>query len=218
MKGLIYKDLMLLGKQARLLLVIVVGLTGFCAWGGDTVTVGLSFSAIAALMLSMNCFAYDELAHYDKLVASSPVPKKQVVLARYLSSLLVWAGATGVSLLCMLAVLLIRNRTLPENLLVQIGIAVLAVLALLAVLTSVLFPIFYKFGINKSRLVLIVVCALWASLLTGAVSLLNENPDILPSFAGWNAVLLPALIVAVLALALSVSFSVSVRILEKKEY
>lgn len=38
MKGLIYKDLMLLGRQAKLLLVIVAGLTCFWTWTGDTVT------------------------------------------------------------------------------------------------------------------------------------------------------------------------------------
>lgn len=218
MKGLIYKDLMLLGRQAKLLLVIVAGLTCFWTWTGDTVTAGFSFSAVIVFMLSMNCFAYDELAGYDKLVASSPVPRKQVVLARYLSSLIVWAGTTCISLICMLGVLLVKNKTLPAGLLSQMGVTVPAVLALVVVLMSVLFPIFYKFGINKSRLVLMLVCALGAALLVGVISLFSEKQIALPAFTGWNRVLLPLLAAAVLALILSVSYTVCVRILEKKEY
>lgn len=218
MKGLIYKDLMLLGRQAKLLLVIVIGLTCFWTWTGDTVTAGFSFSAIIVFMLSMNCFAYDELAGYDKLVASSPIPRKQVVLARYLSSLIVWAGTTCLSAACMLAVLLIKNKALPAEQLSQIGITLPAVLALVVVLMSVLFPIFYKFGINKSRLVLMLVSALGAALMVGVISLFSENQIPLPAFTGLNRLLLPLLGVAVLALILSVSYTVCVRILEKKEY
>lgn len=218
MKGLIYKDLMLLGKQAKLLLVIVIGLTCFWTWTGDTVTAGFSFSAVIVFMLSMNCFAYDELAGYDKLVASSPVPRNRVVLARYLSSLLVWAGTTAISVICMLAVLLIKNKALSSEQLSQMGVSIPMVLALVVVLMSVLFPIFYKFGINKSRLVLMLVCALGAALLVGVISLFSDNQITLPAFTGWNRVLLPLLAVAVLALILSVSYSLCVRILEKKEY
>lgn len=218
MKGLIYKDFMLLGKQARLLLVMIIGLTGFWTWTGDTVTGAFSFSAVIVFMLSMNCFAYDELAGYDKLVASAPIPRKQVVMARYLSSLMVWAGTTAVSLICMLAVLLVKQGTLLTAQLVQIAISVPLVLALVIVLMAVWFPIFYKFGVNKSRLILILVCALGAALLVGVITLFAEQPISLSAFTGWNQVLLPLLAVAVLALILSVSYSLCVRILEKKEY
>lgn len=41
---------------------------------------------------------------------------------------------------------------------------------------AVMFPLFYKFGVNKGRLVLILACAVPAAI-TGGISALVQNPD-----------------------------------------
>ena len=97
MKGLLYKDLALMGRQAKLMLlyILVFGVV-FMGFMGNT-SFALSFISLMMFMFSINCFAYDEQASFDKLTAAAPVPKRAVVLARYLSSLIIWiAGTAGI--------------------------------------------------------------------------------------------------------------------------
>ena len=88
MKGLIYKDLSLIGRQGKFFIVYIVLMVAIFSGIGDGAASMSSFMAVVCFMLSINCFAYDEQNGFDKLVAASPLPPMQVVLSRYASSLL----------------------------------------------------------------------------------------------------------------------------------
>ena len=86
MKGLIYKDLSLIGRQGKFFIVYIVLMVAIFSGIGDGAASMSSFMAVVCFMLSINCFAYDEQNGFDKLVAASPLPPMQVVLSRYASS------------------------------------------------------------------------------------------------------------------------------------
>ena len=70
MKGLIYKDLSLIGRQGKFFIVYIVLMVAIFSGIGDGAASMSSFMAVVCFMLSINCFAYDEQNGFDKLVAS----------------------------------------------------------------------------------------------------------------------------------------------------
>ncbi len=215
MKGLFYKDMMLAAQQLRLMVVYIL-LFGVVFIGlMDNTSFALSFISLMMFMLSMNCFTYDEQVSYDKLVAASPVPKRQVVLARYLAALAIWIlGTLGIVVVGFVTQVIKGRGAVPDwsgqfaNLAVGFGMVL--------VFMAVLFPILYRFGSTKSRMVLILVCCVPIFVVGAVTSLIHEEglPALPPAFLSS----LPWLIGAILIVGLILSFSISVRILERKEY
>ena len=85
------------------------------------------------------------------------------------------------------------------------------------VFISILFPIFYKFGVNKSRLIMILAFAIPSALAGAGMALLGESGVTL-RFSPVFLHSLPFLLIAIVLLGLWLSVSISTRILENKEY
>lgn len=212
MKGLIYKDLALIASQGKFFIIYLLAFNVLFSFLGDGSGIG-SFAVLICFMLSINCFAYDEQCRFDKLAAASPVPAGQVVLARYLSSMIL--GVFG----CVLTVgigsvlQLIRRQHAFFELLAALGVAV----CLSLLFMTILFPLFYKFGVNKSRILMLIVCVLpafafplLAEWFPGIWDFL-EVPPALWSIWGWVAV-------AGLVLLLAASIALSRSIVRHKQY
>ena len=217
MKGLLYKDLALMGRQAKLMLlyILVFGVV-FMGFMGNT-SFALSFISLMMFMFSINCFAYDEQASFDKLTAAAPVPKRAVVLARYLSSLIIWiAGTAGIALVGFVAQVVKAGGALPD----WSGEwpTLVASFALVLLFMAVLFPILYRFGSTKSRLVLILVCCVPVFAVGAVIGVIQDGQTTLPALPPAFLSTLPYFAAAILLLGLLLSFSLSVRILERKEY
>ena len=214
MKGLIYKDLSLIGRQGKFFIVYIVLMVAIFSCIGDGAASMSSFMAVVCFMLSINCFAYDEQNGFDKLVAASPLPPMQVVLSRYASSLLL--GLLGCLLTAGVSsvVQLVKGNAAFNDMLFGLIGALVAALVLMAIL----FPIFYKFGVNKSRIIMLLVVffpvmaiVLVSKLFPDAFSMLSQIP------AGVVTAL-PFIGAAVLAAALAASLLLSARILRRKQY
>ena len=95
MKGLFIKDWRLMSRQMKLMLVFVLVFVGMFSYTMEDSLALTGFYTVIFLMLSVNCFAYDETCHFDKLAAAAPIPKSRVVLTRYLAALAV--GAVGMA-------------------------------------------------------------------------------------------------------------------------
>ncbi len=214
--GLLKKDWALMAKQMRMLAIYLVVLLAIFSFTLSDMLFLVSFFSVLLFMMSTNCFAYDEQVSFGKLLAASPLSPRTVVLSRYLLSFLV--GLAGASLITLLNLALSSFR--PEGgttleaalaaLLTSVGIAVL--------LMSVLFPLFYKFGVNKSRLMILLVCAIPIA----AVALLKFLvPEEL-----WEGFAIPAplasafpfLLAALLILAAGVSIRISIGIVRNQQY
>lgn len=217
MKGLLYKDFALIGRQAKLMLLYVLVFGVLFMGVMENTSFALSFISLMMFMFSINCFAYDEQASFDKLVAASPLPKRAVVLARYLSSLLLWiAGTAGIALIGILVQSVRAGGRIPDwsGELPVLGISFAMVLLFMAVL----FPILYRFGSTRSRMVLVLVCCVPVIVITAAAGILQDEEFVLPALPPAFLSTLPIFMAVILLLGLLLSFSLSVRILERKEY
>lgn len=212
MKGLIYKDLALIGSQGKFFIVYLLAFNVLFSFLGDGSGIG-SFAVLICFMLSINCFAYDEQCRFDKLAAASPIPAGQVVLARYLSSMILGVFGCVLTVGVGSVIQLIRGQHAFFELLATLGVAV----CLSLLFMTLLFPLFYKFGVNKSRILMLIVCVvpafafpLLAEWFPGIWDFLEISPALWPIWS-WMAVV-------GLILLLFASIALSRLIVKHKQY
>lgn len=164
MNGLILKDLLNLKKYSRTLLLIIAVYIVF-ALLGDSVSFISGAVIILSAMMVITSFSYDYMAKWDKYALSLPVTRRDVVLAKYLLGLIVILIGAAVSL----AISLLYSLYSPQLTLLQQLAVVGAICGIGLVMISVLFPLIFKFGVEKSRILLILVCLVPTLVAIGAV-------------------------------------------------
>lgn len=214
MIGLLKKDFALLKSQLHFYLfplIIMVGI--FCVF-----TDGSALAAIPAffgLMLSVNCFAYDEQSHFDKLAATMPVSHSGMVYARYLYGLLISVAAAVFATAATAVTMLVKKLPLDMAfLLIQMAAGIGVTLLIIAVF----YPLVYKFGTQKSRLLVVVVILVPSFALPFLLNKLDESGVHLSFDFGGNPVLLPILLVLLIAAGVAVSIACSLHVVRHREY
>lgn len=203
MKGLLLKDMMVLKKQAVLLVVLVAVYGIYAVASGDNSIFG-SVIVLLGAMLPITAMAYDEQAKWDKLALSMPVSRAALAMSKYLMSLV----TIGIATLCNLAIQwLLSGRLVWEDMTL---IFVFSALGLLFV--AILFPLMFQFGVEKSRLMIIGIVLVPVLLILLAQSLGVPMPD----EAGVEKIIQLLPVISIAALLLSVLISVS--ICQHKEY
>ncbi|MEG1072754.1 MAG: ABC-2 transporter permease [Oscillospiraceae bacterium] len=213
MKGLILKDFYLIKTQSKFLLVFALVYGALCLSG----TMEPSFVSGLALMLtvslSVSTFSYDDLAHWEKYAAATPAGRRGVVQEKYLFTLLMVLGITAVTALFNVVYSAVRRdfAQLPANL---VATAICVVAGLL--IATVLLPLLFKFGAEKSRMMMLLGLAVVA---VGVFALFGlEQAGLLPeSVPTWVIAALPVILLGIVAVAFIVSYSISLKIYAKKE-
>lgn len=216
MKGLIRKDWLLMSRQLKLMLVYILVFTVIFSLALKESNALVSFFSVLMFLMAINCFAYDEQVNFDKLIAASPVSIRNVVLARYAAALLVGIGGSAALTLVNFIVMMYHNpgETTPQDALLTFVGGVAAAL----LLVSVMFPIFYKFGVNKSRLIILLVFAVPALLYFGFVALFPHFDFSSLALPDGLMNALPYLLAVIFIAFLVGSVYLSSHILKKKEY
>lgn len=212
-RSLFVKDWMVLNRQLLFMLIYIVVFVGLFAANDDGGFLTGIFSALVVL-LAINCFAYDEQARFDKLLAASPAAAWQIVLSRYLTSLSL--GLLGTGFITGLQAAIYAVRSEPERIPSTLTVAA-ASLGVGALCAAVMFPLFYKFGVNKGRIVLILACAIPAAV-SGGISAVMQSPDQPLSLTPTVLSALPWVLALLVITALAVSFTCSVHIVKNKQY
>ncbi len=209
MKGLIIKDFLVLKKTGRVFLLLL-GLYLIMTIFMNT-DMGPLMVFICG-MLSISTFAYDEQAKWDAYALTMPVSKRDLVRAKYvLAIILCFIGALA-------GVVLSVASNLDAPFIDWNGILIASGIALCAsyIFNSLALPLLYKFGAEKSRVILL---ACYAVPLIGASLVMKELEKSsgsllrLQSLLNLGAILLPFVTIALLL----VSYLISLRIYNKKD-
>jgi hypothetical protein len=208
-KGLLIKDLLVLRKTGRIFLMLI-GLYLVMSIFMHT-DMGPMMVFICG-MLSISTFAYDEQAKWDGYALTMPVSKRDLVLSKYVVAIILcFVGAVAGAVLSVASKL---NAPLINwnSILITSGVALCASY----LFNSLALPLLYKFGAEKSRVVLL---ACYAVPLIAASLVLNELEKSsgallrLQSLLNLGAILLPFVTIAVLFL----SYRISLHIFNKKD-
>lgn len=215
MKGLLLMDFKFLKRQRKFLLI--VGLLVFVfLFNKDMSSFGVSYATMLFGIFAINSIYYDEANNGNAFLFTLPFSKKEYVFSKYLFGMIMGGGAWLLSSLIGIGYLSMANTGIN----IAEWFAINAVsLILLLVMLSFMFPIQFKFGMEKSRLVMIILFVLVFMLINffageDQVDRLNEGMVFLERIN--PAVLFGGALVAVLAFT-GISFVISVGIIEKKQ-
>ena len=78
MKGLIYKDFVLLRKQLSTYLVFLIVYGGFCIAGVFPISILVALVAVIGLTVPLSSVATDDATRWDRYAVSTPVSRRGV--------------------------------------------------------------------------------------------------------------------------------------------
>ena len=205
MLGLMIKDFYLSKKYFRSVFLIIAMFTLFSVLGQSTFLSGIITLFFA--MVSITTCAYDDLAKWDKYALTMPVTRSDVVFAKYTVMLLFSVTGTLISVLIAIISCLVKGAPITGDLFLS---AVL-ILEIALLMMSILLPLIYKFGVEKARLMLMIV----VMVPTMAIVFLQQAGFSIPN-AGIIQMLL-SFSPLILLVIMGISFWVSNGLYQKKE-
>ena len=141
MKGIVVKDLLTLKSSMKTVILIVVL---FGVMGAKSGSAYMStFASVYAAILPMTCMAFDERSRFNRYAVVMPVNLRDIVLSKYVVGLILAVAATVVATVM---------TVLAGG---SIGETVAASIAIPMVYHSILLPLMFKFGVEKSRIIIL---------------------------------------------------------------
>ena len=216
MRGLLEKDFRLLKGQKNFFLLILVITVLLSLKSEDNFAV--TYLTFIAGFLTISSFSYDDNGNCLPFLMTLPVSRKLYVKSKYLLGCLLTAIGWLCGMVISVAVALFhRDLPSPEAMLFQ-----LVWVFLWMIMLSFVLPPLFKYGAEKGRMAtLAIMLALMAVIF--AVSKLGEElgydmDSYLNALTGLSTVVLVAGMAVVALVMVLISYSISAKIVEKKEY
>ncbi len=213
MKGLLVKDFLGIKSYMKLfLIVLVIGIVPVLVNKNGDFSGGFATGICAVLggMMCFTSFAYDNSSTWDNYVLALPYSRKQIVLSKYIFSLLTLGTGVGLGI----AVNLILAATWIANAGWQTWAFAGIIFCGVAFFISIVIPLIYRFGVEKSRLIVLLIFMAPFFITVGIANVQDAGISVHPEQVfGLLIKILPVIAAAALVL----SYFISVRIYTKKE-
>ena len=196
MKGLVWKDIYTLLKQAKFILLLMVL---FACLPGYSMS---AFAIFYGAMLPITALAYDERSKWDELAAMMPYSVKEIVGSKYVLGLLLVGSISALSIAARIVIGIIKAA--PFDAEGIISILILACLSL--VLLMVDLPLMFRLGVEKGRIIYILLSCVGV---VAGVSYIDQLMAVLDSMMVSTMLLIVLLVTAV---GLGVSYCISASI------
>lgn len=202
MKGLLLKDFYNV-KNLILYYALVAAVFAVVSVVSSNIYFFCGFMIFISVGLVSSTISYDAQDKWDRYALSSGVSRRTAVLSKYVF--------TVVTILCSLALGLILALALGYRQAVDfLPVAAYSFAGVLSV--GIVLPCFFRFGVEKARVIYMIVIVFTVALMVGGISLFERLN--FAAQAPWMLVLLAVLSVAILA----ISYFVSLRIYRNKEF
>lgn len=211
MSGLIMKELLFIKTNfnARFLLFFIVYIV---------ITINLGIDAtfilpIMALMIIMSSFSYDEFNNWNAYTATLPNGRRNAVLAKYISSLIVTFAISVLSIIIQLAAGLITGEIID---LTDIFSSLAVTMLVVIIMISFTYPMMFKFGATNGRIWMFILFFFIAGIGGFAANYIDKTflLTILQAVEDYIFIALPVMSV-ILLLA---SYLISLMIYKNKEF
>lgn len=217
MTGLILKDLVNLKRYGRTL-AIVIAIYAVMSFINKDASMFNSIFTVVLAMITISSYSFDEAAKWDSYALSMPVNRKDIVKSKYYLLLIISALGLGVNLIFSIGINLYIGS---DNLLKGFEFSLIGAMGLLF-LNSIIIPFITKLGVEKARIIMIIVFMLPTGIIYLGMNTLNNGTLIIPKqiieignlILQYKYIIVPIAIIIVL----SISYNVSVKIYQKKQF
>lgn len=153
MTALVVKDLMTIQRQLKTQAFILIPMLFFSILMGQG-SIIFSFVLFILVIQAITALTYDELCSWDKYVNTLPISKSEIVLSKYMLSLVLMLIGLIIALPVVFIINHFTNDWETANFFLTFNLLIGAAFCLLALIL----PIYIKYGSIKGRIVLIVLC------------------------------------------------------------
>ncbi len=209
MYGLIKKDFLMIKQNLKILMFVFIVFIGTSIINESDMTFMLPFMTV---MISISTFSYDNYNKWDAYAITLPNGRKNVVRAKYISTLVFVIMSFIISFISLLIMQKCVDNINLDIALVELVGCLFAVFLIM----SIMFPIMYKYGIEKGRIVLFLL----SFGVTGIAVLILKNIDlnissnVIDFFNNYYKILIPI----ITGLLIFASYNISEKIYSKKEF
>ena len=216
MRGLLEKDFRLLKGQKNFFLLILV-ITVLLSLNSED-NFAVTYLTFIAGFLTISSFGYDDNGNCMPFLLTLPVSRTLYVKSKYvLGFLLTFIGWAAGMVISMVTALLHKAPPTAEAVLFQ-----LAWVFLWMIMLSFVLPMLFKFGAEKGRMATLAMMLVFMAIVfvfTKLAETLGMDIDAcLEALAGQQIVVLVAGMAVAALIILLISYSISVKIIQKKEY
>lgn len=205
MKGLILNDFYAMRKLLKSILFVFVIFGVIWAIGEQPAT-GALIICIMGNSYLLNLFSYDEYYHWEQYVSILPLTRRQIVLARY--------ATFGITALVTLTISLIYLVALGG--IADCAMVAVTVLCMQGYTASVMIPIAYKFGIQRGRILYVLLMFVPFGAILGIMMAMQMGGGFSPEGPLLAGILVG--VVAAVALMVMISIKISIGIVSKKTF
>lgn len=217
MKGLLIKDFQLLKMQRMFFLAIVLIAIGIISSSYNS-SFSIGYLGFIMPLFVLSTISYDEIHNGNAFLFTLPISRKEYVIEKYCFGILLEIGAIILSLAITLGIGLIKGMVSFSDTLVSVPFVFSGVLLLLAIAI----PVQIKFGGEKSRIAMMVICGIVFALGYGTVKLSHrlafDAAAFIQHFADLHAAVLILVPILFALCMLLLSIKISTSILCKKEF
>lgn len=167
-----------------------------------------------SMMMLLTTMSFDESSQFNKYALTMPVTRRELAGEKYILMLLLMLAGVAVGFVGGGILSLFSSEEISW-LSAEKLVSIAAVSGVYVLGFSVLLPMIFKYGVEKSRLLLAIIYLLVFGVLYGTVSFIRQKGLVISE----NQIVVFAVLCIVFCFAVfAVSWFVSVRIMEKKEW
>lgn len=216
MKVLLIKDILNMKNYMKQLVLVLIFFIAY----GIFLKNGTFVGTMITLMLSMQVIttmSYDEYAKWDKYALTMNINRKDIIISKYIFFTISIIIGIVVGITTSIAINQIAKLDTGMN---EIIVTSIVVPCVFAILFSIIIPVVFKTGVEKGRIVMMLILFIPA-ILVGAIVKISEKANItMPSPSNLEILMKFGVLGLVLLtiLAVFISYKVSLSIYNKKEF
>ena len=210
MIGFIKKDIAMIKSNFKLLGILFIAFTIMGLFGKMDISFILAFMSV---MIMISTFSYDNYNKWDAYALTLPNSRKNNVKSKYITTILMILIVSIITIILSFIISYINVKTINYK---QIFISMLDTIFGTLLVLSFMYPIIYKFGIEKARIGIFFI----VFLLVAIGGFLSQYLDLslitklLLSIENYLVLILIILSIIIVY----ISYKISERIFNKKEF
>lgn len=206
MLGLIKKDFLIIKNNLKLIIVMLM-VFFIMALGGQF---NISFiPTFIIVMLFILTFSYDEYNNWDAYAITLPGGRKNIVKSKYIASLFLTLLSAVITVLLNYLISVINNTAVNELI-----SSLLGSICAIVIIQSIMYPLIFKFGMEKGRIVLFILVFVMVGVITLLKNTIKIPTILVVLFNDYWFIVIPIILV----ISLLISYKISEKIYLKKEF
>lgn len=155
MKGLLIKDLLNLKKNFSTVIIMIALYFLFAFKSGDpSILVGMI--VLLFTTMSITSISYDDLAKWDKFALAMPLSRKKIIYSKYILAIVLSLFGVVISTAIGYLIILLKGKISISAFLMTSYL----IFSISIIFSSIILPLIFKFGVEKSRLMMMAVLAI----------------------------------------------------------